>query len=137
MTSRFARLHSAHSIVGSTGGPAIAFQVYWQQFCEGLEQALTDIEAVNEAQQSAIEAIQAAQAAADAANDAAAVANTAAVDAQAAAVGAQVAADDAAGAAVSANAAIAEIEAGDFDIAAITVGGQRFINDGGTLALEL
>ena len=88
----FQRLSSAVRYVSAGGTFTDAFQLYWQRFCENLEEAIAglkkaqlDLVAVNEAQQEAIEAIQEAQAAAAAANMAAQEAIAAAASAQAAA----------------------------------------------------
>lgn len=100
----------------------LTFQVWWQQVIEDIREQFGVL-------QGAIDAVAAAQSAADAANAAALTANDAAADAAAAAT-------DAATAAAGANTAIAQIEAGEYDLEAITIGGQRFINDAGTLVLE-
>ncbi len=50
--------------------------------------------------------------------------------------GAQDALADAAVAVASATDALVDIEAGTLDLDAVTVGGQRFVNNGGVLELE-
>ena len=151
MRRRFTRLQSNAPICDpAQGWPSMQFQRYWQTFCESLENVLTDIEAVNEAQQVALEAIianqqatDAAQGTADNAVDAAGGAQgtadaalALAGDAQATATGAQSTAAAAGEAAGDANEAIAQIGAGDFPVEAITIGGQRFVNNGGVLEVE-
>jgi hypothetical protein len=61
--------------------------------------------------------------------DAIVAAQTAAADAQAAANTAITAAD-------SATTTLSQIESGTFDVDAVTIGGTRFINSGGTLVAE-
>lgn len=55
---------------------------------------------------------------------------------EAAAAAAIAAAEAANIAAAAANDAIEDLEAGTLDLDAVSVGGQRFINDGGTLVVE-
>lgn len=78
MSFEFDRLQSGTRYVNEDGSFSIAFIVYWQNFCERLEDALEGLE-------EAITAVAAAQAAATAANVAAIAANAAAVTAQSAA----------------------------------------------------
>ncbi len=127
--TRFDRLPAGARIVGPDGQPLTAFTVYWQRFCEGLEKALSDLQGVNAAQsqilaellqvqqqqQDTIDALVEVQAATQAANDAAAAATQAAT---------------------VATETIEQIEAGTLDLSAVTVGGTRFVNNGGTLTPE-
>lgn len=126
---RLPRLQSADAIVDEGRRPASAFQRWWQSVVEAIEKAVADIIAVNESQSGLIDQLEAAVAAIEAAQAAADLANAAALAAQTAAADATTAASDA-------NTAIAEIEAGNFDLAAVTVDGVRFINDGGVLTPE-
>jgi len=104
------------------GTPTMAFQVWLQKVRKADEDRDAAQDAIIAELAAAVEAIEAAQAAAVAANEAAEVAQTAA--------------ETATTAADAANAAIENLEAGTFDLEAVTVGGQRFINNGGVLEPE-
>jgi predicted secreted Zn-dependent protease len=97
-------------------------QIWWQQIAE-------QIEAQEERQDELIGALETAVAAIQAAQEAANVANAAAETANAAAAAAQTAAS-------GANDAIEQIEAGNFDLAAVTVDGVRFVRSGTDLVVE-
>lgn len=137
MSLRLSRLDASFPIATPDGRPTQQFMRFYNSAVQKIEQAFADIEAaqtaivqVNEQQQESIEAIEAAQAAADAANAAAAAADAAAATAQAEA-------SSAAAAASQANSLIEDIEAGELDLSAVKVSGQRFINNGGVLEAEV
>lgn len=119
----FSRLMGAMKIVNPDGTATNAFALYDQKRCEVIEAQFANL-------QETVDALAATQAAAAAAQGAATVATAAAGAAQASA-------DSASAAATSATTAISQIESGTLDLAAVKIGGTRFVNDGsGNLIAE-
>lgn len=122
MALRLPRLDQNTAYFTAEGRATYQMQVFWQRTVEAIEKAFEDVQAVNQQQSDTIAAIQAAQAAIAAANQAVTVA--------------QAAADTANTAAGAANEAVAGLSSGDFDLSAVMIGGQRFVNNNGTLQVE-
>ena len=105
------------------------FHRWWLAVTQALKESFNRLETI-------VLDIQAAQQAAADAQAAAVVAQSAADTAAAEAAAAATEAQAAAASATTANSAITQIQEGTLEIEAIKIGGQRFINSGGSLVAE-
>jgi hypothetical protein len=110
LTLRLDRLQAQAKYYNPDGTPTRLGQTYWQRHCEAIETAFNSL-------RDAVAAIQAAY-------NAAAQATTAAATAQAAVVEVQAVADQA-------QQVVTDLQNGDLNLDAITVGGQKFVYDQG------